>query len=108
MMKKMTIPFAAALSISIVVWVFRDLLGENAPLILFNVASLIGLPGMIIVLTIVAIISPQDGWQSMHGVAQYKYFIYIANFFFYLSFMFLIQCLLSKAKNRYRERANWL
>lgn len=100
MKKKILISLAIGLTITLSVWIGREFLGSRLSLFLFNMMGLLGTPGNIIVLIIVAIVSPQEGWQAIHVTFPYNYFGYVADFLFYSSFAYLIQLLIAKVKNR--------
>jgi hypothetical protein len=96
-LRRMSIPFLAGLLITVFIWTFRNFFPE-APLFLINLAGILGFPGDMIVLFIVALIAPQYGWQALHGVDPYDYCSYLGDLIFYSFLFFLFQSILYQKK----------
>jgi len=97
-MRKILISLCLGLSITLGIWIFRNYSPSKIPLLLFNLAGLLQLPGAIIVLTVVTIVSPQSGGSAIHGVPPYDSFSYFANFLFYTFLFYIAQSLFLKSK----------
>lgn len=96
--KKILISLCLGLCMTLGIWIFRNYFLSETPLFLFNLAGLLQLPGAIIVLVVVAIVSSKNGWAAIHGVPPYNFFIYFANFLFYSFLSYVIQSLFLKSK----------
>lgn len=92
----MLISLTVGITITFLIWLCHDFLIEKIPLFLFNLAGILSLPGNIIILIIVAIVSPEKGWQALHGTSPYSYLSYGANFLFYFFLSYLVQFLIFK------------
>ena len=95
-MNNVKISFISAFTINFLIWICRDLLGDKVPLFLLNIMSLLKIPGNIITLIIIAIVSPQKDWQIIHETSPFAYIIYPINFIFYFILIYLL--LLYKSK----------
>ena len=96
----MIISLFIGIIITFLIWLCRDLLGGTVPLLIFNLTGILRIPGEILVLVIIAIISPQRSWQAIHDVSPFSYFMYAGNFLFYFFLSFLIQFLVGKFKKK--------
>jgi hypothetical protein len=85
---KMRVSFAliSSFSISILLYLARNPFSNSVPLIIFNIAGWLKLPGDLLVYILFGLISPQKAWQILHGV--YPYFL--INYLFVFIFYFLL------------------
>ena len=90
------ISIVASVSMNVLIWLFRDVLGDKVPLFLLNIMSLLKIPGNILTLIIIAIVSPQKGWQVIHETSPFAYIIYPINSIFYCILIYSLIVLLSK------------
>ncbi len=84
------ISFISAVTMNLLIWICRDLLGDKVPLFLLNIMSFLKIPGNIITLIIIAIVSPQKGWQIIHETSPFAYIIYPINSVFYFILIYLL------------------
>jgi len=84
--------------ITFLIWLCRDLLAGTVPLLIFNLTGILRIPGGVVTLVIIAIISPPRSWQAIHEVSPYSYFTYAGNFLFYFFLSYLIQFLIVRFK----------
>ena len=94
----MIISLVAGSVMTILIWLCRDLLTGTVPLLIFNLMGILRIPGGIVTLVIIALISPENSWQAIHEVPPYSYFAYAGNFLFYFFLSYLIQFMLVKLR----------
>jgi uncharacterized membrane protein YjjP (DUF1212 family) len=91
--------------VTLFIWIIRNYLAEKMPLFLFNFVGLLKMPGNFAVLLITTLIAPQNGWQIMHEVPPYDYYVYFANLIFYSSLVYLVQKYLKRHKRKVHSGA---
>jgi hypothetical protein len=82
------------------IYLFEYLLGFNFSFPLFKIASMLEIPGMIVINVILSLIIPTKAWQIMHGVGPsfLIYLYFIINFVFYFIFFVFVLKLFNKSK----------
>lgn len=98
--KKALISIACGLLVIVSLWALENLLAAKLPLVFFNLASLLLLPGQLIVFVITAVLIPEKGWQAMHGVPPYDFYGYGASFLFYATMCYFGQSYFRRRRER--------
>lgn len=88
MKAKIWISFLVSFLISILLYLIRNYF--SAPLLLFNIAGYLKLPGDFIVYILFGFVNPNKAWQILHGGYPYSLIAYFICFLFYFFVVFIV------------------
>jgi hypothetical protein len=96
---KYILPSVLSLIVLTIIYLFEYLFGFELSFHLFKIASVLEIPGKIVINVLLGFIFPMKAWQIMHGV--WPFFIYplyfFTNFVFYFFFFSIILSILRKS-----------
>jgi hypothetical protein len=97
--RKQLLPSAFGLIVLIFIFLFEYSFGFEFSFPLFKIASILEIPGKIVINVILSVFFPMKAWQIMHGMLPFiLYFLYFfTNFVFYFFFFSIILFILKKS-----------